>query len=282
MMWILTATALAGAPWQGQVQPGDKHYDLEELYFHGKFAEGLALTDQRLKESPDDIDLYWTRARFLFEIAEVHPRDAPALDKQAHYSDMLATVERGMQLDPDYPALRFARGAAMARLGTTRGVLSSLFMAKDIETDWKYASEHPTWRYASIGGVQVLPCDAWHALGIFYRMVPDRWIVQVLAGTRGDMDKSLELHQKTVECKPDEPKNWKELGVTQLCIGQQRKDDALVAQGRASLERAAAITPRGEKERIDVAHSKALLADPKLACGYSRDGQQDLDASKLE
>ncbi|MFT7579736.1 MAG: hypothetical protein ACI9MR_001402 [Myxococcota bacterium] len=35
-------------------------------------------------------------------------------------------------------------------------------------------------------------------------------------------------------------------------------------------------------EEIDIAHGHLLLASPEIACGYSRDGQQNLDTSKLK
>ena len=194
---------------------------------------------------------------------------------------MLTAVEAGLKLAPGYPHLRFARGVAMGRLGTTRGVLASLFMAKDVETDWLAVAQNPTWKYSSLGGVEMLPCDAYHALGIYYRLVPDWLIVQVLAGTRGDLDKSLTWNQKSTQCKPDEVENWKETGATQLCIGQKRNDPAMTAAGIASLKKCQSLDATRPRAKLDVKHCANLIADPSLACEYSRDGQQDLDESKL-
>ncbi len=276
--WLMTASA---APLPGQVGPSSPHYDLEEAYAD---ADGLGdyqaleeKLDVLLASAPGDVDLYWMKARAMFEQGELFSRDA-GIDLIAHYQGMAAVAEKGLELKPGDPHLRFARGIALARLGTTKGVLSSLFLARDIESDWMAATKGS---YASLGGEEVLPTDAYHALGVFYRMVPDWWIVQVLAGTRGDLDKSLEMHQKAVAGRASID-SLKELGVTQLCIAESRSDEAMRTQAMATFDRALGMPADGEKHEIDQKHIRMLKADPTMACEYSRDGQQDLDRKKLE
>ena len=89
-----------------------------------------------------------------------------------------------------------AMGVAIGRDGTHRGVLASLFNAKRLEDIWLDAADDD-FLYASINGEERIPCDVWHGLGIFYRLVPDSWIVKLLAGTKGSLDKSLEFHTKS-------------------------------------------------------------------------------------
>lgn len=265
---------------EGQCTPDDPHYDLEILYHEAKFDEGLALARKRLAEKADK-DLYWMTARFIYEVGERFQRTDTSIDKEAWYQEMLDLCDAGLAMAPGDPHLRFARGIAMGRLGTTRGVLSSLFMAKDVENDWLAVANDPTFKYASIGGQEELPCDAFHALGIYYRLVPDWWIVQVLAGTRGDLQTSLEMHQKAVRCKPRSGQNWKELGATQLCYGLREDDAAMIEAGKESLRKVATLSAPTSRARTDVKHAQMLLDDPDLACEYSRDGQQDLDEDKL-
>ena len=67
-------------------------------------------------------------------------------------------------------------------------------------------------------------------VGIFYRLVPDWWIVQVLSGTRGDLEKSLAWHEKSVQCKPV-IQNYKELAATQYCLYTKSGDEAMRVAG---------------------------------------------------
>lgn len=263
-----------------QCKEGEPNYDLEVMYVEGQHREGLAEVERRLASAPTT-QLYWMKARFLYEIGELFERTDTTIDKEAHYQKMLDTAQKGLALAPQDPHLRFARGVAMGRLGTTRGILASLFMADDVERDWLAVAKSTSFQYASLEAREVLPCDAYHALGIFYRLVPDWWIVQAIAGTRGSLEKSLEWHQKATACKPKEPANWLERGVTELCLGQRDGDEAMLAAGRASLQKARGLPAEGGRMKIDVRNAGRVLADESLACEYSRDGQQDLDESKL-
>lgn len=275
------AIALASdAP--GQVKPDDPYWDLELLYFEQRIDEGLAAARARLAAAPGDPELHWHVARFLFEIGEQHARDDASFDKIALYREMQAVSEAGLALAPDHAHLHFALGIALGRLGTTRGVLKSLFLAKDVEQAWLRAATSG-YAYRSINGGEQLPCDAQQTLGIFYRIVPDWWIVKVLAGTRGDLDASLRWLEEANRCSPGDIGIVKELGVTQLCIATTRDEAEMLERGRATLRGALRIPAReASTDRIDHDHIRRLVEDPSLACEYSRDGQQELDRAALE
>ena len=265
---------------RGQVTPEDAHYDLELLYTENRFDEGLAQAKQQLSQRPSEAPLYWHVPRFMFEIAETFERDDASIDKEAYYEEMLSVANRGLEKYPEDPHIRFARGVAAGRLGTTRGVLSSLWSAKGIEQDWLYTANSDL-VYASIGGSEQLPCDANHALGIFYRLVPDSFIIQLLAGTRGSLAKSESFLTEANDRCPNRIATMKELAVTKICRAG-KKDAEKREAGEALIHAYLKIPAQDEKDEIDHRHGKLLLSDPGIACGYSRDGQQDLDTSKLE
>lgn len=268
------------APLPGTPAPGSPHYDLELIYAEHRYDEGLELARARMEANPSDPDIYVHVVRFMFEVAERFSRTDTTIDKKAWYSQMTEIAEKGLELRPDDPHLLFAYGVAKGRLGTTRGVLSSLFMAKSIEEAW-LATVASGYRYSSLDANEVLPCDAHLTLGIFYRLVPDWWIVKTLAGTRGDLNKSLSHLLQADACAPGRAGVVKELGVTQLCIGDKREDPGMTAQGKATIERMIALPIDTPSDEIDQRHGHMLLEDPSLACEYSRDGQQDLDEDKL-
>jgi hypothetical protein len=287
LLLLATPKALASAPtaprvdYPGVVTPDDKWWELEVLYDQGEIEKGLARTKEFRQQFPDDPDLIWHQIRFMFEIGELVPRNSKTFDKIAWYQEMIALANRGLEIAPGQGHLLFARGIAVGRLGTTKGVLASLGTVKAIEADWQ-ATAASGYKYSSIGGQEVLPCDAWLTLGIFYRLVPDWWIVQVMAGIRGDLHKSLEYAEKADQCTPNRIISTKELGVTQLCLGQKTHDPAMQALGMNTLARGLSIPTFNDKtDAVDIEHIKLLLAQPDLACAYSRDGQQDLDRAKL-
>jgi len=165
-------------------------------------------------------------------------------------------------------------------LSTTRGVLSSLSNLKSVESDWVAAANAP-YKYQSLEGAEHLPCDVYLTLGIFYRLVPDWWIVGAVAGTRGDKDKSLMWLERANSCQPNRIRALKELGVTQLCIGHSRNDPAMLVKGISTMGYIQTLPRSHTHSDIDKDHGKKLAADPSLACEYSRDGQQELDEKQL-
>ena len=265
----------------GQVRPDDPYWELELLYHEHRYQEGLQRTDELIAASPDDLELVWHKVRFMFELGERLERTDTSMDKEAWYQSMATISEAALAKDPDHAHLLFGKGVAMGRLGTTRGVLASLSMATPIEQSWTQCMESD-YRYRSIAGEEMLPCDCAHALGMFYRLVPDSWIVELISGTRGSLQKSLEMQEWANQCKPDDISIKKELGVSQLCIGQKKNDNQMIAAGRANLLQLAALPVLTPSDVTDQEHARRLLLEPKLACEYSRDGQQDLDEAKLQ
>ena len=266
--------------WPGELGPDYRHADLEQLYADHKFDEGLKATQAKIATHPRDADLHWHESRFMFEAGELLDKNS-GVDKVAYYQTMVDTTQAGLDIAPTDAHLLFARGIGNGRLGTTKGVLSSLFLASTVEADW-LAAANSGFTYSSSDGSEIMPCDVYHALGIYYRLVPDSWIVQMIAGTRGSLDKSLDYTTKAVACAPNRIHSIKEKGVSQICKGQSDRDDALIAAGKASLASVANLQGSSTKDKLDKKHSAMIIDDISLACGYSRDGQQDLDQSKLK
>lgn len=274
---------LLGEPYEptqpGQVEPSSPYWDLEVMYHKEQHMQGAKLAEKRYAETKDP-HLTLHVARFWYQ----HLEGDETMSKKERaeiYERMITLLDEGIAADPNDGHLPFARGVVMARLATAKGVLASLSMADDIEAAW-LDSAKSGYVYHSIGTQEQLPCDAWLALGIYYRIIPDSWLIKMLAGVRGDLDRSLEMHNKSLKCSGPRIRTLKELGVTQLCIGQTRKDPAMTEAGKRSINQFLGIAPTMQAEVIDIKHGAKLLADPSLACGYSRDGQQELDEEQLK
>jgi hypothetical protein len=252
---------------------------LEAHYANDRHDEGLREAKALLEQHPDDVELLALYARFLYEEGERHKRDG-AVDKRALYKEMVRALSRARALAPTDARVGWGLGIAKARLGTTQGVLSSLSMAKEIESLWLEAARSDV-RYVSLNGEEKLPCDAFLTLGIFYRLIPDWWIVEVVAGTRGDVDKALVWLKKANQCAPEAVRTHKELGVGLLCAAERKDDPALVEEAKQAFAKGLAIAARFHTERVDHQDMRRLLTTTKGACGYSRDGQQTLDESAV-
>jgi tetratricopeptide (TPR) repeat protein len=275
----LALTLAVGVPFPERAEDS-RYLELEQLYHEDKPEEGVKKTRALLQTKPKDAELYVLLARFLYEIGERHKRDS-SFDKESLYLEMVTLLEKARTLRPGDPRIGWGLGVAKARLGTTRGILASLRSAKEIEALWLDAANKGS-KYRSLGGEEELPCDAYLTLGVFYRLIPDWWIVGLLAGTRGDLDKAIHWLNKADECSPNKIRVLKELAVGQLCYADRRDDSVMAKRGQETLRRLLKLEPDQETDRIDVRHARYLLAHPRGACSYSRDGQQDLEKKALK
>lgn len=284
-MWlwgvVLFVVSSVAGPGPGPVTDASAHYDLELLYSENKHEEGLKLAKEQQVANPDDIDLYWHISRFLFEIGERYGRKDKTVDKNALYKEMVEWAEKGLEKDPEHPHLWFAKGVAKGRQSTTKGVLGMLWMLKGIEQAFLKVAESG-YTYKSMGTGEHLPCHAYQTLGIFYRLVPDSWFVKLLSGTRGNLDKSLDWMEQANTCSPGRIGIMKELAISLQCIGTSRKDEESLKRGSDLLRQVLTMPSTTDTEVIDLKHVPMLLEDPKQACGYSRDGQQERDEKALK
>lgn len=265
----------------GRVNESSPHYDLEVKYGELEYDEAARIALERLAANPDDLTLHWMIIRSLYEKGEQFPRTDDSVDKGAIYQEMIDISEHGLSLAPDDPHMLFARGLALGRMGTHRGVLASLFSAKEIEQSW-LAAAVSGYEYASIKGNEQMPCDVYLGLGIYYRLVPDWWIVKLLAGTRGSLPKSIDWLERANSCAPKRIRVLKELGVSYMCQGHKTKNPELIEKGKATIQQYFDVAPLKPTEHTDMKHGRWLLENTKEACEYSRDGQQNLDREKLD
>jgi tetratricopeptide (TPR) repeat protein len=250
--------------------------EAEQAWSDDEMDRSIALLDQRLAEDPDDIEAAWRKARSLYSKGErMAEAGAPVAQRIAMYEEMERTVAGPLAKNPNHGALLHWKGTAMGRKATAKGVLSSLFMADDIEGAWLAASKSD-YRYRSADDTSSMPGDVYFALGQFYRLCPDWTLVKMLVGTKGDIDESIEWLRKGVKFSPTRPEMAKELGVSLLCKAEKQDDAAALAEGKKWLNKAAAMPSQKSTDDIDKKQIPIILSKVDDACGYSRDGWQDL------
>lgn len=233
---------------------------------------------------------YWMIARSEYDIGEVLSRTPE--EAQKNETERLKLYEDGIKISttcvekvaPADGNCWFWRATSMGRRSTAKGILNSLFTAKDVEKDWlKALALNP--QYKTAGGEPQVN-NIRYGLGVFYRMVPDSWLVKLVAGVRGDIRKGAQYFRDAVATEPYRIELRKELAVALLCLHDRDGDAAAASEARTHLEQILAGKYDGPDPRntdaTDKRHARELLNDPSIACGYSRDGVQDLDESKIK
>ena len=256
--------------------------EAEAEWIAGRFDASNARLDQRLAVAPDDAEALWRRARNIYSEGEMlAEQGVPVAERLAMYAEMEALMARGLAKHPGHGGLLHWYGTAMGRKATAQGVLSSLFMADDIEEAWLGAAK-AGYNYRAANDTSSIPGDVYFALGQFYRLCPDWMVVKLLTGTKGDIDASIQWLRKAVQDSPRRLEVQKELGVSLLCKAERDGDAAAATEGRRWLEKAAALPVQKSTDEVDKRQIPVILSRTDDACGYSRDGWQDVSRESYD
>lgn len=244
------------------------------------FEESIQYCEKALKYKPGD---YLVRAIIClnyYELGEQLKVQIPEQKKEKAklYLKMEEIAEQGIKHAPGKGECYFFRGLARARLSTTNGIIYSLFMAKGIEKDWLFAKECKS-EYVTPNG-ENLHASAHVALGSYYRLCPSFFLLALIFGINGDIDKSVEYCRLAHEMDT-RIEITKEYGVSLITRGLWQKKDEDIAAGKALLKQVPTMTLRLRTDPVDIEHSKMLLNDIKLCPEYSRDQQQETSEKKF-
>ena len=247
---------------------------LDERLAQEKFDELLKATQPWMDQEKRP-EVLWRYIRVLIDTYEV--RNAPDAEKLRAYALAEKLARRCLAL-PDakeHPHCHFYLGAALGRQGTVKGVLQSLGDAKEVEHIWLKGLQLARGKPQYVLDGAPLEAEFDYVLGIYYRLVPEWWMIQMLFGTRGDLQKSIAYQRAAVKLHPELARQI-ELAVSLLCRGDKEDDAAQTREGKALLQAVVAAPAPREVDRVDQRTAQKVLADPSLACGYSRDKPQNV------
>jgi len=267
-------------------KPNETHNADEQYKFYfsradeqlGKFQfeESIESGKEALKYKPNDHLIRAMICLNYYEIAE--KLDVKKADEKEWkldiYKKMVTIAEEGMNAAPEKGECYFMRGLANARMSTTKGILSSLFSAKQIEEDWLVAVSRKS-DYVTPNG-ENLEASANIALGVYYRLCPSFFLLKWTFGISGDLKKAVQYCKKAYELDPTRIEIVKEYGVALITRGLENGDTKDIEAGKALLMKVSSLPLRLRTDKVDIEHSKMLLNDIFLCPGYSRDEQQEI------
>ncbi len=167
---------------------------------------------------------------------------------------------------------RFSRGSLTGKIASINGILSSLSKGKKVREDWQATADGKV--DMQLSKSFSLIASANHALGLFNRLIPDLWLVNMIFSIRGNLDESLRRHQLATKTDKNACALYGESTIL-LCRGQKKNSTEDLNLGKQVAQRA--ITAGGESTNLKrcVQWVKKVQSDTKLACGFSGAKQVD-------
>lgn len=265
-------------------EEGYREYFHKADYDIGKFEfeDCLKNCEEALKYEPNDFLVRAMMCLSYYEIAEkldIH-NSADKERKIELYNQMLKVADEGITCAPDKGECYFMRGLANARIATTKGVLSELFTAKQIENDWLIAVSRKS-DYTTPNG-ENLQASSCVALGVYYRLCPSFFLLRWMFGISGDLDKAVYYCKKAYDLDSTRIEIVKEYGVALITRGLDRDTQGDIEDGKKYLQEVPTLPLRLDTDSVDIVHSKMLLNNIALCPGYSRDEEQDISEESFE
>lgn len=249
----------------------------EEVFSQGKMKESIAGYEKASALYPNRAGPYWRISRSYFIIAE-HLDTKDREGRLQRLALARSFGEKAIAADPDSGESWFFLTAARGRFATTKGIIKTIRVTGELERGFlKTIEKKPRYNFSAFNTAGDTHCG----LGIYYRLVPDSWFVKTLTGSRGDIDKSIKHLRKALLYQPYRIEYNKELGVSLLCRGVKKKHQSDIEEGLEILKNALTFPNLLKTDPIDKNHIQDLLVDYKKACGYSRDGYQDVSEERL-
>jgi hypothetical protein len=279
MMVLALGLGVAGAGRAQDKSCDDLMKDAESAWVKQNYDGSDKILEQAKKSCPNRAEVYWRQARNEYDRIEEIPRDKkPKKDELIkRYRGIEALADKCSQLDAKDGSCLQWKGIGMGRRGTTQGILNSLGEAKDLEKTF-LAAEKLAPQYKSDNGAANALGDIYNALGQLYRVLPE-WLctigIKQIVGVCGSLDKSVDYNKKAVAREPKRIEYQKELGIALTCRGTQKKKPDDVEAGKKILTDLQSLPEVKKTDAIDKQHAKDVIANPKIACGYSRDAQQE-------
>lgn len=276
---------MAEALWAWQMLGDRAAIKGDDEQYRASSLKSNLLYYELIRRHPKRSDLYWRVARNLYDAGEMTPTD----DKEARkklYEEMVAITKKCIDdVDPKDAGCVFYYGVGMGRQATQRGVLASLFAVDDIEGALM-SSEKLEANYPLPAWDEPLLADIYYAASVAYRVLPDNWLIKLITGVRGDKGKALQYIRKAVAIQPYRLELEKELAVALICYGDDEDKPELITEAKVLIKK----MNEGAFDRYDVRstdtidkrHASELIAHRDQACGYSRDGYQNVSEEAIK
>lgn len=264
-------------PFMTLAEPFARYSELQKKFDKGPLSisehkERINILEGVLKKKPEWIDGYWMMASESFVLASSFPDpETPEvrriLQEGQDYADLC------IQKVPSQRLCKFFRASLLAKIASIDGIFASLRHGKEIHDIWQEVTSSE-YNFSFRPNVSLIG-SAYYGLGLFYRLVPDNFLIDWFWDIRGNKDTSVSLHKKAIEYDKDNPCSMLMLSVALLCRHGSSEEKSEVQEAFKLLKRIQAIEPIDIPQAICKADSVNIAKNPNKTCGYTQAKYQE-------
>ncbi len=225
------------------------------------------------EKEPQWIDGYWLLASEKFQLASSFDSEEDLPLARKILAEGRDTARQCLKIQPENPMCKFFLASSLGKIGTIDGVFASLKGAKEVHDLWQDVKESDynhyfTERISVQGSVR-------YAFGIFFRLVPDWFLVGFLFDVRGDLDASIKNLREAIIIDGAFPCSRLMLAASLFCRADGDRKSRDFKDALKQIDLIAEMGNMSVQSQTCKRDALKMKQEPSRGCGYSTAKQQD-------
>jgi len=267
------------------LKPMEKHTELHKEWSANKakytnevmpepvLKRQLEIIESISAKEPAWIDGLWMIADAAFQLGASYQDEKDLPFARSIFVRGQKSGEKCIERKADHPICQLFLGAMIGKIASIDGIFSSLKKAKLVEKLWMaVVNSKYNHRFSEDSTLQG---SARYALGMFYRLVPDFFLMKWLFDVKGDINKSVQYHKEAIAIDSPNPCNKIMLAASLLCSVKGDTNSKDGREGLKHLRETRQLTAKSMAARACQNDTTRLEKEPGKACGYETARQQE-------
>ncbi|HET9237614.1 MAG TPA: hypothetical protein VFO10_10205 [Oligoflexus sp.] len=240
----------------------------------------LEIIESISAKEPAWVDGLWMVADSAFQLGASYTDEKDLPFARSVFVRGQKSAERCIEKKTDHPICALFLGAMIGKIASIDGIFSSLKKAKQVEKLWlSVVNSKYNYRFAEASSLQG---SARYALGMFYRLVPDFFLMKWLFDVKGDINKSVKYHRDAIAVDPANACSKIMLAASLLCSVKGDTKDPNGQEGLKHLRDARQMTAKSMVAKACQNDTARLEREPGKACGYETARQQETSEDEFK
>ena len=240
-----------------------------------ELEEALAILEKVLKKHPKWLDGYWQIGSITFQLGSTYTEEKDHPIARKIFVKGEKATRKCLRYNKKHPLCQLMLGSNIGKIGTIDGIFASLSNAAEIERLWLAVSRSDyNFNFSKNVSMQG---SVRYALGMFYRLIPDFFLLDWLFDVRGDIDKSIKYHRESIAIDGKNACATLMLAASLMCKSKGEKGEPSTREGMNLLAETKAAKTDNITIQVCVRDAQKLMDNPSNGCGYTTAKQQETD-----
>ncbi|HET9240933.1 MAG TPA: hypothetical protein VFO10_26950 [Oligoflexus sp.] len=243
-----------------------------EALTNAEHEKRLAILEKVVRKKPDWLDGYSLMAAEAFFLGSsfTDPKDHPTARR--YLEDGEKKINECLKQAPSNILCKFFKASLRAKIASIDGIFASLRYGQSVRDAWlEVVDSKLDMQFRPNVSLQG---SVHYGLGLFFRLVPNFFLMDWIFHIRGNIDESIRYHRAAMKFDGDNPCYTLMLAVSLLCKVKGKSNTPEYTEAM-SLLNAPMPKPIDVAQAVCVHDVPKIRNEPKKTCGYTQAKYQD-------